>query len=181
MTPLPSPDGNEYAELDAELAARPVRPELDALESEKARRAARGDADLIVNARVPAAAYEDVKRLVMEAGGNVATAARDTGEVPELGRQQAAVLEANGYNAIRAQIMANVNGLAELPGEAIDATEAFTRRALTNARIDPRPEARQAIDAMEAELNIYAVVHELRRELIALEKRAQARDRIIAR
>jgi len=95
--------------------------------------------------------------------------------------QRHAILELNGYNAVRTELLTHVNALAQIPLEAVDACLAFAREAARKADLSPHPQANQAREQMLAECAVYNATRKLLVELEETERRAQARERIVAR
>jgi hypothetical protein len=98
-----------------------------------------------------------------------------------LGKHHRSLLELNGYNAVRTEVLNAVNTLAGVPLEALDAVLAFARQAATRAEVSTHPDAAKAREQMLTEARIYNAARRLVAELHEHEQRAQARERITAR
>ena len=90
-----------------------------------------------------------------------------------------AVLELNGFNTVRAQILSACRTVGAIPLEAIDAGLIYNDEARARLKVDPNPAALDALAIAEAEVRYLKIVRRWRRELGELEERLAATARIV--
>jgi hypothetical protein len=105
---------------------------------------------------------------------------RAAGNPPDDAPSAHRILEANGFNAIRAQIIGAFESLVGLPLEAIEAAIAYNEAAASRLRLDVNQRAGEALGNAERELELLRVVHRMRKDAKRTLEGWQARDRITA-
>lgn len=121
----------------------------------------------------------DVERHVAAAA---AAAAEEAPGIPDTATSDESrrLLELNGFNAIREEILAVAQSVANLPLAAIDAAIDYNRAAAARLEVDPNPLAGQALRTADRELTFLRAVRTFRRDFGELQDRIAARDRIEA-
>ena len=90
------------------------------------------------------------------------------------------VLELNGFNAVRTEILAACRAIGGLPLDAIDAALIYNDEARARLKLHPNPAAHQALALAKVEARYLALARRWRRELGELEEILAASARIVA-
>ena len=84
------------------------------------------------------------------------------------------VLELNGFNAVRTEVLNVCRAVGGLPLESIDAALIYNDEARARLKLDPNPGAAHALAIAEQEVRYLKIVRRWRRELRELEERMTA-------
>lgn len=131
------------------------------------------------------AAYERLKALLNDQPAEdldvtIQRAGRDSDTDPTTSDDPArALLELNGYQTIRAELLGHAQAVANVPPEAIDAAVTFAERAMRRLRVSTNPQAADALERNDAELRLLRLVRTFRRELGKQAEQQAARARIV--
>lgn len=109
-----------------------------------------------------------------------ATAGEDRYTAEELARLDN-LLEVNGFNAVRAEVVNAVSVLERIPPEAYEAGKTYAERAAARMRLDttiPAEHRAQAIRQAERDVAVFEAARRFRRELERVAERIATRERI---
>lgn len=88
------------------------------------------------------------------------------------------MLELNGFNAVRAEVLGVVEKLNAVPADAIEAAIRYSDRAGERLRVDPHPDAREALRVAERQSRFLKLARRWRRELRETAERIEATERL---
>jgi hypothetical protein len=91
------------------------------------------------------------------------------------------LLEVNGFNAVRAEVVHAVSTLERIPPEAYEAGKAYAERAAARMRLDtvaPADQRAAAIRQAERDVAVFEAARRFRRELERLAESIATRERL---